>query len=76
MKEVTKKIKANQMRTRNKQELQALMQTIHDTLGDYDFTTRVLAWSSGTVTNFDIHKDLRMEANKRGLEYTPPEYEL
>ncbi len=72
--EVKKKIaKPFSKAVRNRSEMFALMGKIQDTVGN-SFATRILAWASGEITEFEIHRDFKDFCAEQGVIYElPPE---
>lgn len=52
-------------------EIVEMIETIQKVL-DYGFYTRCLAWSAGEISDFQLLRDLRDEAAKRGIKYEIP----
>lgn len=56
---------------RTRQEMFDLMAKIQDTVGN-SFVTRVLAWCTGEITEFDLHRDFKEFCNSQGVKYDLP----
>jgi len=65
---------ANNKRHQPRTEIQKLLGEVQKVRGN-DFLTRCLAWASGEISNTDIYKELKRQADELGVEYTiPAEY--
>ena len=62
---------AQAKRIRKKPEMYSMMDHIFESI-DACFATRVLAWSAGEISDLDLFKDIKKEAEKMGREYTIP----
>lgn len=63
--------KASTRRRREISEIEEMMSTIRESLGN-SLTTRVLAWAAGTLTDIEIQVDIREACKAAGKPYTIP----
>lgn len=72
IKKPVKRDTLNKKQKKNPQQMMELMNLILDALEEGCFGTRVLAWSMGEITDYDIYQDLENEAKARGKSWTVP----
>lgn len=69
---VRKKKPTDKKKVRKTDELFEMSELIASTLG-YGLATRVLAWAGGNITTDDVFADIKIEADKVGKTFFPPE---
>lgn len=67
-----KKRNAFAKKPRDREEIFVLQEIIQDNVGN-SFATRCLGWAAGTVSDYEIHRDLQEFAEKQGKNYRLPE---
>ena len=68
---VKPKVKGSTRRERKRHEIFEFMSLVQKTIGN-SFATRCLAWTAGEISEYEIHKDLKREAEEKGKTYDIP----